>query len=265
MLQRKSTSIPLENRPNHRIIGRLTVSFDQLDSTNDLATRWIAKSKPIDGTVITAQYQQQGRGQIGREWFGSPGQNLAYTAIMYPEHITAEMALHCLMALSVSVLRAVQEVFRLDHLSLKWPNDLYWRDKKLGGMLIQSSLSGRNVQHLIFGVGINVNEREFPAQLQNPVSLLQILGRQSDPGTLILTLNEQLDQAYQWIRNGAWQKIMEEYHAVLFGKGQRRSFVDLRTGETFSGEVSGVDESGRLCVDTDAGSKYFNMRELKWL
>lgn len=243
----------------------MTVSFDRLDSTNDLATRWIAKSKPIDGTVITAQYQYQGRGQIGREWFGSPGLNLAYTAIMYPEDITAEMAPQCLMALSVSVLRAVRDVYSLDHLSLKWPNDLYWTDKKLGGMLIQSSLSGRNVQHLIFGVGVNVNEQEFSSQLENPVSLFQILSRESDPKALILSLHRQLDQAYQRIRAGAWIEIMEEYRAVLFGAGQRRFFKDLRTQETFSGEVSGVDESGRLYIETDDGSKYFNMRELKWL
>lgn len=243
----------------------MTLSFDEVDSTNDLVLRWIAKSKPIDGTVITSAYQRQGRGQIGRKWMGTPGKNLAYSAVLYPPALEASETFHAQMALSTAVLHAVREFSALEGLKLKWPNDLYYGDKKLGGMLVQTSLSGSRVQHLVFGTGININEEDFHESLENPVSLLQITGKRHDHRELVDLLNKYLSDAYKMILDAKWSQVSEIYHNSMLGRGQRRKFLHFQEHITFEAVVKGVTQDGRLHLVTDSADRFFVMNEIKWI
>lgn len=169
------------------------------------------------------------------------------------------------MSLSTGVLKAVIEFSGLDDLSLKWPNDLYWEGRKLGGMLMQTSLSGTAVQHLVFGIGINVNEEHFHDSLVNPVSLLQITGKTMDPQVLIDLLNLYLNQAYSLVCIGAWDEIHDLYQRCLYGKDKELDFLNLTTNTRFQGRVEGVTRDGRLRLRVGSESMFFLMHEIKWL
>lgn len=265
MFLHKSTSIPLENSAIHRIIGQRTISFDFIDSTNDFAIRWLTKSKPIEGTVITADFQSKGKGQIGRTWFGTPGANLAYTTLLYPTHLHAREAPLALMCLSSAVCEAVSQLFDLPALKLKWPNDLYWNNEKLGGMLIQTALFTQKIQHLVFGLGLNVNETHFPAELPNPVSLRQITGREINRDLIVPAINAALDSARLKLLKQDNTRIVEKYNALLYANGEVRTFLNLSTRDTFNARVCGVDSAGSLLLDHSGRRSQFQMHEVKWM
>jgi BirA family transcriptional regulator, biotin operon repressor / biotin---[acetyl-CoA-carboxylase] ligase len=260
----KSTAIPLEINEKYRIIGQIKVSFDQLDSTNEFAVRWIAKSKPIEGTVITAGFQRKGKGQIGRTWWSSPGNNLAYSTILYPKKLNTDHTQLCNMALSTGVVNAIKPYLSGNNVKLKWPNDIYVDDRKLGGILIQTALSGDKLSYLIFGLGLNVNESTFDSSLPNPISLYQLLGRKLPMSDITNSISESLTNSYDLILSNDWTRIRQEYLNLMYGIGEKRSFASRMTGMDFDATVLGVTENGKLLLNQDGKVKPFNFHELQW-
>ena len=151
--------------------------------------------------------------------------------ILYPDQLEVSKTFYAQMALSNAVLQAVEELSEISRLKLKWPNDLYFNDKKLGGILIQTALSGPHVQHLVFGAGININEESFTPELENPVSLYQITGTSFDPMKLTLLLNDHIGQAYQMLREKRWSDIHHAYHDHMMGRNKVRSFLQLANND----------------------------------
>ncbi len=180
--------------PNTLFIGKVYLRFDELSSTNDHAAELLApehpshtKSKPAEGTVIRADSQSAGRGQFGSRWESAAGKNLTFSVILYPEWLEIEAQFYLSMAVALAVHNAVCEVYRGPlPVQIKWPNDLYLGDQKMGGILIQNSLSGARIQSSIIGIGLNVNQLHFDPDLPNPVSLASASGHAFDLGDSVL-------------------------------------------------------------------------------
>lgn len=251
---------------NTLFIGKVYHRFDELASTNDYARELLAKSKPPEGTVIRAASQSAGRGQYGSRWLSTPGDNLLLSIILYPIWLAANEQFH----LSQAVALAVLDVVRLHigrpqgsplRTTVKWPNDVYLDDRKTAGILIQNALSGHMLQSSIVGIGLNVNQREFPPEAPKATSLYLTSGEPADLDALADTLFACVEQRYLQLKNGHTAALRTEYLQNLYGLGEHRTFT--RTdGSRFEGAIQGVAKDGRLVIRTGAGEEVFGVKEV---
>ena len=154
------------------------VHIDETESTN----QWL-KEHGEDDMVVVADYQTAGRGCGTNTWESERGQNLLFSVLLHPKQVVASRQFHISMAVSVAICEAVEQF--IGDVSIKWPNDIYWRDGKLGGILIEHTLQGSGIKDSIIGVGLNVNQRQFTSDAPNPVSLWQICGQATDRRLLL--------------------------------------------------------------------------------
>ena len=147
-------------------------------STNSLLRELVIKESLPEGSVVVADFQTAGRGQIGNVWESEAGKNLMFSIVLYPTCIPANRQ----FLISQIAALSVKETLDLytDHITVKWPNDIYWKDKKICGMLIENDLSGHNLYCSIIGIGLNLNQAVFRGEAPNPVSLFQIIGKEVD-------------------------------------------------------------------------------------
>ncbi len=208
------------------------------------------------GDVIFTREQYAGRGQMGKSWISEPGQNLAMSLVLENAKLPDQTPFHLSAWLAVAALETLSNITAGD-LSIKWPNDLYWKSRKLGGQLIESG-----TKWTIAGIGININQTQFPDHLTNPVSLRQITGKTFDPGALAQQLIDQLNRSWtDWIQNG-FNQLLGVYQIKLFGKDL--DFSVRENGIEKKIRVLSVDASGSLLIE-DAGKKRSIVTGLEWI
>jgi BirA family biotin operon repressor/biotin-[acetyl-CoA-carboxylase] ligase len=145
---------------------------------------------------------------------------------------------------------------------IKWPNDLYWRDRKIGGILIENILQGDKWKFAIAGIGININQTEFPEFLPNPVSLKQITGKTFSPVDLANELCNKIEEKYQQLQTGGFDNLLREYNKNLFRKNEK---VKLKKENiVFEATIIEVTTDGQLHTK-DAIDNYFNFGEIEWI
>ena len=157
-------------------IGHPIIELSSVESTNIYAMQMAHARLASPGTVYFAWEQTAGKGQRQKSWKSEPGQNLILSAVTTPEVAFRENQFR----LSCSAALACRDFFSKyagDETTIKWPNDLYWRDRKAGGILIENIIRGIHWEYAIIGIGININQTFFDPSLPNPVSLKQITGK----------------------------------------------------------------------------------------
>lgn len=228
----------------HHIIELMTV-----DSTNNYAMGRVNEGAVTEGTVYCAYQQTAGKGQREKVWLTEPGMNILLSAVLQP----GWLALSDQFLLSATVALGVYDFFSGyagDLTKIKWSNDLYWGDRKAGGILIENVLRGNNWSYAIAGIGININQVGFPAPLPNPVSLRQITGRTYDVKSLATELCAHLDRRYRQLRDGSGRSgILEDYVARLYRLDETASY--RMNGQTFEGVIRGVQPDGKLILEKD--------------
>ena len=150
------------------------IHISETDSTN----RWLHEHPSEHDVVVVADYQTAGRGCGSNTWESERGKNLLFSMLVHPEGVRATVQFHISMAVSLAICDALEQY--IGDLSIKWPNDIYWRNGKLGGILIENRLQGGVIRDSIIGVGLNVNQQRFHSNAPNPVSLWQIYGQETD-------------------------------------------------------------------------------------
>jgi len=234
--------------------------YNTLDSTNSEAQRLLAAGTVVNGTSLLAKEQTEGKGQLGRSWYADAGSHLAMSVILIPQNLTAIELPLTGMKVSLGIVRALKQLdVNLDP-QIKWPNDIYVNEKKLAGILLENALAGNKIQHIIIGIGMNVNERIFPDDLPNPISLFMATGQQYD-----------LYEMAQLIRMHVMETVencdlywKQEYDECIFGRHSIRKFD--RLGQQIEGIVMGVDEQGRILLKIKDGSiQSFFSHEIKWI
>lgn len=229
----------------HRIIH-----LDTIDSTNRYLREMDCPAEE-DLLVCVADYQTAGRGQGTNTWESEKGKNLLFSVLAKPVDIAPTQQ----FILSEACALALKDVLdaRVDDITLKWPNDIYWQDCKLSGTLIETSLFGGRIRHCIFGVGLNVNQREFKSDAPNPVSLWQIVQHETDREHLleqiICQLKRRLEQAYQ----GCYDEIQQAYHQALYRKDGYHPYRD--ENGVFLARIIEVKPDGHLILDDMQGEQ----------
>jgi BirA family transcriptional regulator, biotin operon repressor / biotin---[acetyl-CoA-carboxylase] ligase len=242
-------------------IGHAFIELGSVDSTNNYAMARAAAGLADHGTLYFAHDQWAGKGQRGRTWTSKPGENIILSAVLEPVALVSSQV----FALSACVALACYDLFShyagAEATRIKWPNDLYWGDRKAGGILIENNFRGDRWAFAIAGIGININQTEFPATARNPISLRQITGRSFDAVQLARELGSFLDRRYRELEAGITGPVAE-YNARLYRLGRE---VRLRKDNaTFETVLTGVSAQGRL-LTKDVLEREFSYGEVEWV
>ena len=251
----------LKNR-NLLAIGHAFIELASVDSTNNYAMALALKGHGSHGTLVFANDQWAGKGQRGRSWMSSPGDNIILSAVLEPVAFPSFAA----FGLSVCVALACRDFFSAyagsEETTIKWPNDLYWNDRKAGGILIENQWQGERWLIAIAGMGININQVEFPPSAPNPVSLRQITGRRYDAATLARELGDRLNTRYAEFEAGRSREQLTAYNNVLYRRGQE---VRLRKDNAvFTTCIDEVSPQGELLTH-DVLQRQFTFGEVEWI
>ncbi len=228
-------------------------------STQEVAKELPLQGNPDDVRVVYTFFQQTGRGQAGNVWFGGKEKNIAATFVLEPFFLPAEYLFLMNMALSLGILDYARQ--RHAACFLKWPNDIYWQERKIGGILWESRIGETHLQCLYFGVGVNINQDFFPSTIPNPVSFRQIDRICRD---LQAEMREMADSVYrnytelrtEWGYGKPAETLArwkDAYLSALLYGGQWRLFV--WQGRELEACIRDVDEYGRLVLETRSGRR----------
>jgi BirA family transcriptional regulator, biotin operon repressor / biotin---[acetyl-CoA-carboxylase] ligase len=240
----------LRKRLKGNLFGKRVFHFFKTDSTNRVAMELGYAGEP-EGTVVMAEAQTAGRGRSGRTWHSERGTGLYFTVLLRPRLSPAQAPLLTMLA-GVSAHAAVAAQTGLIP-ELKWPNDLLLNGKKLGGILTEMHAEPNQVRFVIVGIGINVNQEKFPAELSSiATSIRKESGRSSFRLELLVRLLTQFESDYnRFLREGP-SFVIDRFESVSsFARGRR---VRVNTGvETYLGTTSGLSPEGLLLVARDNG------------
>ena len=213
------------------------------------------------GMAWFARDQEAGKGQLGRQWQSEPGKNIALSVVLQPGVFKPLSGFY----LSVVAALACYDLFSGyagSETTIKWPNDIYWRDRKAGGLLIENVHQGTAWKYAVIGVGININQTTFSKALKNPVSLKQITGKDQDVEKLGEELYELLMKRVSTIETTSFEEILNLYNHHLFG---RNKTVRLKKDNAvFETVIKGVNAKGQL-VTVDAIERCFDFGKVKWI
>lgn len=237
--------------------------FAELDSTNRYASDLLAKTKPIEGTVISADFQATGRGQIGRSWYGSSGSNALLSLILYPRWLLAREQFILSQAVALAVADTVSTCCGVPA-TVKWPNDVYLGGRKIAGVLIQNSLVGSYLQWSVIGIGLNVNEENFPAALPHACSMRQQRGEVLDLTEVKQLLFQKLEQRYLQLKAHP-ARIRADYLQQLYQYQSWHNYRRVADHQLFRGQIIGVQKNGKLAIQNETGSvEYFDLKEVEF-
>lgn len=238
-------------------MGKNLVFVPDCHSTNSLAMDLAQRRSGAEGTVVITDNQYSGRGQRGNLWISEPGKNLTFSVLLKPNvRPDQQFILTQLVALAVADYVKTKTA----GVKIKWPNDILVNEKKVCGILIESSLSGAQVQFVIAGIGLNMNQTVF----QNPraTSLKLETGIEFNLNAELNQLLLALETRYLRFREGSVATIRADYHQNLYRLGEKHQFVTGR--ESFNGTIEAIDESGRLLVRTAEDSRKFDLKEISF-
>lgn len=246
----------------YNMIGEPFIILPTIDSTNNYAKALIKDGLTKDGMVIFTEEQTQGRGQKNHIWESTKGENIMMSGIIDASWLTLDnqFQLSCATALACNDFFSQ---FAGDETCIKWPNDLYWRDRKAGGILIENIVKGNIWEKAIIGIGININQVSFPTMNNRPVSLKQITGKTYDPHSMAKELCNFLAKRYQELKQKEFKLLLDLYNQELF---RLQKLVTFKKGEEFfSSTIVGVNEHGQLMVLKNKELVTLNHGEVEWI
>lgn len=246
--------------PNTLFIGQQLLFLPVCESTNSEAQQLLIKNEATEGCTVLTDEQTRGRGQRGNSWEAAPGKNITLSVILSPSFLAVRHQFYLNMAVSLAVLDLLHEQ-GLSQAQVKWPNDLYFEDKKLGGILIENSVNSQTIQHSIVGIGLNINQLHFG--VDTATSLAAVVGTQLDVKRLANRLLELLEKRYLELRSGKLDKQKYEYLQALYRYQEPHLFEVGQ--ERVTGRITGIDEDGRLAVEIGNELRYFAFKEIGYV
>ncbi|MDI3518428.1 MAG: BirA family transcriptional regulator [Caldanaerobacter sp.] len=235
---------------NTKFIGRNYIHKESLSSTNDMAKE-LAYKVP-DGTVIVAEEQTKGRGRMGRSWFSEKSSCILTSVILKPQ-IRPENTVALTQVAALAVVKAIEEVCSVKT-KIKWPNDIILNSKKVCGILTEMSSEIDVVNYIVIGIGINVNCTEFPDDLKEKATSLQLeLEKPVDRKKLLASLLNNLEIYYKKYEEKGFESlrplILE--NSITIGKEVRVIYTDRE----IRGQAIAIDKEGKLVIKTEKGEE----------
>ena len=254
-------------------IGKPFIELQSIDSTNKYAMALIhgdhlpdGQGEPQHGMAIFAHEQTSGKGQRGKNWVSERGSNIALSILLNPYPLSVPDQFKLSVCIAVSTWDLFSK-YAGDETRIKWPNDIYWRDRKAGGILIENVIQSRQStvgswQWAVGGIGININQSVFDPDLPNPVSLKQITGKNYEPLELAKELCSIIEKKYQLLIAGNFKTFFDKYQIHLYKKDEK---VKLKkSNRVFETTIKGVSETGQLITQHSIEER-FEFGEVEWI
>lgn len=236
--------------------------YDILDSTNNALIKEIKNNNIEGGHVITAKSQTAGKGLGINKWFSDENKNLLFSLLIKPRRINPTRQFVISKIISLSISSVINKITGLKT-KIKWPNDIYIYNKKIGGILIENAIKGKNIDYSIIGVGINTNTTEFPDWIVNPGSLASMTGKTYNNNKLLNDFLSCFDKKYNKELFDE-TTINKEYLENLYLLNKYAEFKD--SSGLFKGMIKGVDEIGRLIIEKkDKKTQNYYFKEVEFI
>lgn len=243
-------------------VGKEIITFKTLGSTNEYCKKLLNNQEVKEGLVINALWQSAGKGHGNNSWESEAGQNLTFSIILHPLFLEPSGQFFLSMITSLGITDFLKEI--TGNVLIKWPNDIYIEKNKVAGILIENSVMENRIIDSIIGIGININQVSFGSHIQNPVSVKDII---PDPPSLencLIRICRKIDYWYSKLRKNRKAEIKAEYTKQLIRLNEQHLYRN--ENNTFRGYIRGVDDSGRLAVETTKGkTRYFGLKEVEFL
>ena len=238
--------------------------LDATDSTNSYLKELVREGAPQNWTVVSTGQQMQGRGQQGAAWFSDTGKNLAFSILIKEIGLKAsdQFLLNC--AVSQGIFKALQ-AFDVPRLKVKWPNDIMSGSSKLAGILIENSLVSDRITHSIVGIGLNVNQEEFPPYLPDAVSMKQRTKNHYNLNAVLEALVESIKVEIGFIETGQYETLRANYNEHMYRRNVPHMFR-VPSGQPFLAEITGTTDNGLLALRKEDGSEaHYAFKEIEYL
>jgi BirA family transcriptional regulator, biotin operon repressor / biotin---[acetyl-CoA-carboxylase] ligase len=245
-------------------VGQFFFTLKEVDSTNNFLKQMLSNSTPVmNGTVIMAENQYAGRGQQQKSWHTEPGKNLTFSILLETDFLPIKSQFDLTIITSMAVFEALYPLLG-ENLKIKWPNDIYYGDFKLGGILIENIIQGNQIKKSVIGIGLNINQVDFPEWLPNPTSVKQILRKDYDLKTLLSDICACIETGYLGLKNGDGFAVRKSYLNRLYWLNELKPFK--ANDELFEGWIKTVRENGLLVVENNKGEELeFSFKEIQFL
>jgi len=251
--------------------------IERTNSTNTLMRELIAKGEWQAGEeYLYTGFQTAGRGQSGNGWESEEGKNLLCSILIDSQKVKDKRPFYLNVAVSVAVHRMVNSQFSILHsqLAIKWPNDIYWQDKKIAGILVENALIGSEVRYSIAGIGLNVNQTEWLSNAPNPVSMRQISGEEYDIHELMKALLNEIHTVLAMKREEIWAY----YRTHLYRKDGYWPFVEREvsiaptmnankeTEGIFLAKIENIRADGEIELrDQEGNLRLYHFKEVRYV
>ena len=248
--------------PDTFFTGQNIIQVTAVDSTNNYLKNLLCNERPTEGTLVEAHTQSSGRGQMGNTWVSEPGKNLTVSYLFYPTFLEASKQFYLNMAVSLAV-KDCCELLLGDEVKIKWPNDIYYCNEKIAGILIENAISAGQLTSSVVGIGLNVNQTDFPEALPNPSSLKLVSGKAFDLAEVRDAVSLFLEKYYLQLRQQHFNFLDKGYTVALYRYQQTHEF---RVGEkVMRGEINGVTKEGKLILHSNGKEHRFAFKEVEYV
>lgn len=227
-------------------------------STNAVASEIAQNTLIEEGAIVIANEQTHGRGQRGNVWQSAPGMNLTFSIVLYPnsENIDEPFALNMAVSLGINdYLLGIDEAFKI-----KWPNDIYRKEKKAGGILIQNAWKGHSWDYAIVGIGLNVNQTDF--EYPKAMAIGTVAGNHLNLQNVLEGVCLGIERRYTALREG--KRLKPDYMANLLGYRQMRNYRNNKNGEIFRAQITDITRRGKLILENEQHRKEFDLKEVEF-
>jgi BirA family transcriptional regulator, biotin operon repressor / biotin---[acetyl-CoA-carboxylase] ligase len=269
----------LPEPPFHNNTGLPLIELESIDSTNNYALAQLYEGLAHHGTAYFARQQVAGKGQRGKKWLVEKDSSIILSVVIDPHPLTLAQQFELSVCAAVTVCCFFKK-YAGDDVRIKWPNDLYWQDRKAGGILIENIIGGRGAgggrdamhgvsttanavwRWAVIGLGINLNQQDFPAELKNPVSLKQITGIDYNAAELAKELHHAIYNNFESLTRSGFYGFYSSYLSFLYKRGETVKLK--RENRVFEAVINSVSSTGKLIVH-HAIEEQYDFGEIEWL
>ena len=238
------------------------ITLTSVDSTNNYAMASIRDGIAKHGCAWFSYDQTRGKGRRGKVWRTEKGKNIILSIAVNTSFLTVYQQFYLSAAVSLGCIDLFKK-YAGDETKIKWPNDVFWNDRKAGGILIENVIQGNTWQWSVIGIGININQTEFDLDyVFKPVSLKQITGKEFDVIELAKELHQNVLGRYESLRKNGFEKMLVEYNQNLFGLD--KTVTLKKENAVFKTMITGISPQGKL-MTTDTLQREFDFDEVEWM
>ncbi len=242
-----------------------TLYLEQTDSTNRELWRMLDAGRELpEGFSLRAGDQTAGRGMGNTSWISEAHKNLTFSVLFKPRFLAPNKQFLLNKSIAVAIVTALSKTTKNTAFKIKWPNDIYFSNKKIAGTLIENRIMGQTYEFCVVGAGVNVNQRNFPNDLPNPTSLALITGKEHNIKGIMDVILEHMILYYSILKQKRESAIHEAYLKHLLGHGKWMQFA--HEGKIVNAMIVGVNNYGKLILKYENQDlKEFAMKEIEFI